>query len=114
MPVSGRIPEAVFHTLLFYQLPSGMEMAMFDLGITVATPAAVKFCEEHNVDAANLLHRHAAGVGDDLAEEDVKANRDAVAFGARIFSSYKFGLERVWVITEADRSSTSVLLPSDY
>ena len=89
-------------------------MAMFEFGITVATPAAVKFCEEHNVEAASLLRRHAMGDWGDLEDADLKANRDAVAFGARIFSSYKLGDDRVWVITEADRSSTCVLLPSDY
>jgi len=89
-------------------------MPMFELGRTVATPAAVKFCEAHGVDPASLLRRHATGDWGDLEDADLKANRDAVAFGSRVFSSYKFGQDRVWVITEADRSSTCLLLPDDY
>lgn len=44
----------------------------------------------------------------------VKANENAVAYGDRILSSYKIGGSKVWVITEADRSSTCVMLPEDY
>ena len=50
-------------------------------------------------------------IGGDMEDADLKANRDAVAFGARIFSSCKLGEGRMWVITEADRSATAVLLP---
>jgi hypothetical protein len=89
-------------------------MALFELGRTVATPAALKFCEQHSVNLADLLGRHVSADWGDLTKDDVKANEDAIAFGARVFSSYKVGDDKVWVITEADRSSTCVLLPSDY
>lgn len=46
--------------------------------------------------------------------EDKQANRDAITHGFRIFSAYKIFDEKLWVITEADRSATTLLLPSEY
>lgn len=80
----------------------------------VITRAALTFCEYNDVDAAALVLRHACGDWGDLDREDVAANVAAVRHDLRVFSSYKFPAGKVWVITEADRSSTCVLLPEDY
>ena len=50
----------------------------------------------------------------DLNKADQEANKQALIEDHRIFSSYDFGNEKVWVITEADRSITTILLPIDY
>lgn len=49
-----------------------------------------------------------------MPHEDAEANRYAVVVGARILSSYRIANERVWIITEADRSATTLLFPSEY
>lgn len=89
-------------------------MAFFKLGSVIATPGALQFCETHKVNPLLLLGRHIAGDWGDLSEADVAANVQAIEHDLRIFSSYKCGQGKVWVITEADRSSTCILLPDEY
>ena len=89
-------------------------MALFKLGSVVATPAALKFCEQHSVNPLLLLGRHCSGDWGDLDAADVVANVEAVQHDLRIFSSYSVGGGKVWIITEADRSSTCLLLPDEY
>jgi hypothetical protein len=60
------------------------------------------------------LRRHASGDWGDLCPEDTLSNNTALYQGGRLFSAYGQGEERFWVITEADRSITTVLLPEDY
>jgi hypothetical protein len=60
------------------------------------------------------LDRHAAGDWGDLDPEDLAENELALREGFRLFSAYGQGDRRFWVITEADRSVTTVLLPDDY
>ena len=58
---------------------------------------------------------HAAGRWGDLCDEDKAMNDDAVKLGGRVFSAYRLrDCKKIWVITEADRSSTTVLLPEEY
>lgn len=83
-------------------------------GKIVATPGALAFCEEHGVDPLVLLHRHVAGDWGCLDQEDVQSNVQAIQHDLRILSSYEIGDGKVWVITEADRSLTCLLLPSEY
>lgn len=89
-------------------------MPLFELGQVVITRAALTFCEVNDVDAVDLVRRHAGGDWGDLDREDVDANVAAVRHDLRVFSSYNLRVGKVWVITEADRSSTCVLLPEDY
>lgn len=89
-------------------------MALFKLGQVVATPGALQFCETNKINPLLLLGRHIAGDWGDLEMADVAANVHAVQHDLRIVSSYKFPQGKVWVITEADRSSTCVLLPEEY
>ena len=58
--------------------------------------------------------RHASGDWGNLCPEDTLANDDAVRNGDRLLSAYGKGDQRFWIITEGDRSATTVLLPEDY
>jgi hypothetical protein len=61
-----------------------------------------------------LLGRHASGDWGEVNASDAQANIDALRTGARVLSAYVVGGVRVWVITEADRSHTTLLLPEEY
>ncbi len=89
---------------------------LFPLGVVVATPMALRLLEEHGIDPTKLLARHQSGDWGDVPPEDARENELSVLRGFRILSSYPVGEagERVWIITEADRSSTCVLLPDEY
>ena len=89
-------------------------MALFKLGAIVATPGALQFCEEHSIDPLGLIGRHAGGDWGDLDKDDVAANVHGIKHDLRVFSSYQFRQGKVWIITEADRSSTCLLLPDEY
>lgn len=85
------------------------------LGAIVATPAALRLMFMNGTDPYQLLSRHATGDWTEMDLEDQETNKQAAANGLRVFSAYLVNLtERVWIITEADRSSTTILLPSEY
>ena len=88
--------------------------SLFSLGRTVATPGVLAALEELGVAPATLFARHHRGDWGDLSAEDAEANDRALEDGTRVFSAYCVGAIKVWVITEADRSATTVLLPEDY
>lgn len=85
---------------------------LFALGRIVATHGASAEFDEGFMIAC--LCRHATGDFGDLDAEDQRANRHAVNHGLRVLSQYKDGERVLWVITEADRSSTTCLTPSEY
>jgi hypothetical protein len=87
---------------------------LFALGQVVSTPNALTFAQKNQIDLGQLLTRHQTGDWGDLADEDKEANEEALLINTRIFSSYSFGEDKVWIITEADRSFTTLLMPSDY
>ncbi len=89
---------------------------LFGLGQVVATPGALRAMEENSVDGFNLLRRHADGDWGEVSKEDQLENQRSVKNGYRVLSSYKLNTQgdKVWVITEADRSSTCLLLPQEY
>jgi len=88
---------------------------LFDLGQTVATPGAIEALQKSNVSPCSLLARHQSGDWGDLCDEDVAENNYALSHGYRLFSSYQITETiKIWVITEADRSVTTLLLPEDY
>lgn len=85
------------------------------LGQTVATPGALEALEEAGETAAQYLARHAAGDWGDVGEEDRKENELSLDKYLRLFSVYHTRCgDTLWVITEADRSATTILLPSEY
>ena len=94
---------------------------LFTLGNIVATPGALDACShEHRL---ACLSRHVRGDWGTVCEEDAETNREAVRDGFRILSAYPidpakpckgFGDNCLWIITEADRSVTTFLLPDEY
>jgi len=87
----------------------------FALGQVVATPGALEALEEAGQLPQEFLHRHVVGDWGELDEHDRQANERAVHGGDRILSAYRTKKgAKVWVITEYDRSVTTLLLPSEY
>lgn len=86
----------------------------FPMGRLVATPGAIAFCDQHMIAMIALVRRHLRGDWGDLSDHDKKANDDALREGSRILNAYTFPQGKVWIITEADRSATCVLLPEEY
>lgn len=84
------------------------------MGRVVATPGALDALEDAGQDAGELLARHNSGDWGEVPREDARENDLSVRRGYRILSSYRVGQSKVWIITEADRSSTCLLLPEDY
>ena len=78
----------------------------FPLGQVVATPGAIALTEAARIDPVQLLRRHRAGDWGDLGEEDWRENDYAVGGTLRVFSAYGKPPDRLWVISEADRSVT--------
>jgi hypothetical protein len=88
---------------------------LFDLGRVVATPGALAALEESGDDPYLYLGRHVTGEWGELPSADKAANTLALVTGERILSSFSTSKgTKLWVITEADRSSTCILLPEDY
>jgi hypothetical protein len=88
--------------------------APLPLGKVVATPGALKLLSEIGEDPFGYITRHAAGDWGELCAFDRRQNEIALRDGYRVLSSYPVGRECVWVITEADRSITTVLLAEEY
>jgi hypothetical protein len=87
---------------------------LFKLGRVVVTPAALTVLEEARVAPRDLLARHQSGDWGDLEAIDRRENARALMTGARILSDYRTPVGKIWIITEADRSSTCILRPEDY
>lgn len=93
--------------------PSAADEPRFALGRTFITPAAMAAI--HPEDVADCLGRHSRGDWGECDSKDAAANEYAVPRTLRVFSVYRDrGGTKFWVITEADRSATTVLLPDDY
>jgi len=93
--------------------------ARFALGQIAATPGALQLLDEYHADIFELLVRHSSGNDwGDVGPEDSKTNDQALILGGRVLSSYTLrpGVAdtRVWIITEWDRSVTTVLRPDEY
>ena len=89
-------------------------MGHLPLGKVVATPGAIKLLSEAGEDAFSYLARHAKGDWGELCAFDRRQNRIALREGYRVLGSYPLGGGKIWIITEADRSVTTILLPEDY
>lgn len=88
---------------------------LFPLGQIVATPAALATLAEAAQAPAEFLALHARGDWGEVCSDDKALNDEAVKDGSRILSAYRTKLgATIWVITEADRSSTCILLPDEY
>ncbi|MGH9455117.1 MAG: hypothetical protein ACRD2O_14230 [Terriglobia bacterium] len=89
--------------------------ALFSLGQVVATPVALKALERSHQSPHEFLGRHVRGDWGELDEFDRRENEYSIVHGFRILSSYRTAAgEKLWLITERDRSSTTLLLPDEY
>jgi hypothetical protein len=89
--------------------------SLLPLGRIVATPGALDALQQAGHTAQEFLARHSAGDWGELSAEDRQENTFAVTRSLRLLSAYRLSTGvRIWVITEADRSATTVLLPEDY
>jgi hypothetical protein len=87
----------------------------FELGSTVATPGSLTAIEAAGHHPVEFLLRHKRGDWGQLDPEDRRENERALRQGSRLLSAYSTRLqERLWVITEWDRSATTLLLPEEY
>jgi len=87
----------------------------FALGHVVATLGALEALQEAGETPFVLLHRHQVGDWGDVLPEDAQENELSVEQGFRILSTYTLTTGvKLWVLTEADRSGTTVLLPCEY
>jgi len=87
----------------------------FPLGRIVATPGALEAIQEAGQEPAEFLLRHQAGDWGDVCEEDRQENELSLKKGFRLLSVYYTAKGvKLWVITEADRSATTILLPEEY
>jgi hypothetical protein len=88
---------------------------LFSLGAVVATPGAMNSLAAAGLSPSSLLARHACGDWGEVSAADALANDAAVNGGDRLLSAYVLATgERLWVISEADRSVTTLLLPAEY
>ena len=87
----------------------------FALGQTFITPGAEAALQIAGQTATEFLRRHMSGDWGELSDEDVKENEFSLKEGLRLLSAYQTGKgQKLWIITEADRSATTILLPSEY
>ncbi len=92
-----------------------MAKAKFLLGQLVATPGALQALQDAGQNALEFLSRHVRGDWGDLDAEDKKENDFSVSRHLRILSAYTLTTGvKIWLITEADRSATTLLLPEEY
>lgn len=89
------------------------QIALFRLGRVVATPGVISSVPPE--DTVQALLRHSQGDWGDMCDEDRIFNDDALERGLRLLSVYHASNSRkFWIITEADRSVTTILLPEEY
>ena len=92
-----------------------MTGARFPPGQIVATPGALEALVEAGENPATILSRHLTGDWGELDEHDRRENELSLVHGFRLLSAYTLiDGTKLWVITEADRSATTILLPSEY
>ena len=90
-------------------------MIRFPLGRVVATPGALAALEKAEQLPAEFLDRHVNGDWGEVPEADKQENELSVEQGLRILSAYTTSAgDRVWILTEADRSATILMLPEEY
>ncbi len=92
-----------------------MSQARFRLGRIVATPGALAALANTGDSPSSFLRRHVGGDWGELDEHDRKENELSLQHGFRLLSAYTLANgTKLWIITEADRSTTTLLLPSEY
>jgi hypothetical protein len=93
----------------------GKKKALFSLGQVVATSGALAALEAAGQRPEEFLNRHLVGDWGEVPPEDAQENDLSVKQGFRILSAYTLNTQvKFWIITEADRSATTFLLPDEY
>lgn len=91
------------------------ETPKFPLGQLVATPGALRALADSGEDPLVFIARHQSGDWGEVPEEDRQENEFSLQHGFRLLSAYTLTTRvRLWIITEADRSATTILLPEEY
>ena len=86
----------------------------FSLGKTYATSAVAAWAEQNGTDLTKLMWRHHCGEWGDLCDGDKTANDQALETGDRILSAYQISGRKVYIVTEGNRSMTTIMLASEY
>jgi hypothetical protein len=95
-------------------MPEKPKKVLFDTGRMVATAGATGAFAAAGEQAGSYILRHVTGDWGDLCDDDKELNDDALRDGDRLLSAYRLGTGvKVWIITEGDRSVTTILLPSE-
>ena len=89
-------------------------MGLFEIGRTVATSTVAAFLEDAGVTPQSLLERHHRADWGSVTPDDQQANEQALAEGDRLLSVYFVRDRKIFVITEADRSATTVMFAEEY
>ena len=91
------------------------KLAKFSLGQLVSTPGCLEAFVGNGVSPMEYIARHASGDWGEVDADDARENELSVIQGFRILSAYRLpDNTRIWIITEADRSATTCLLPEEY
>ena len=92
-----------------------LDKPLFPLGRTVATPGALKTLEESGESPSFFLSRHQRGDWGDVCKEDGRENEFSLLNNGRLMSIYETAKgDKLWLISESDRSATTILLPEEY
>ena len=94
--------------------PSKPWRHLFALGDVVATPGAIDLLDRTGMNANTFIIRHLRGDFGAVVAKDALANMKVIEHGTRTLSSYTVGNKRLWIITEATKTSTILLLPEEY
>ena len=96
-------------------VPTAAVFPLFNMGRVCATPGALDALTTNKQNYIDFLSRHVTGDWLEMCEDDQETNRNAVDDDVRVFSAYSLkNGSKLWVITEHDRSVTTLLLPSEY
>lgn len=87
---------------------------LFSLGQVVVTRNCLDYAQEHAINLTEMIERHASGDDGDLCKSDQQLNDLAIKTDGRVLSSYTINKMKFYVITEWDRSYTTVMLAEDY
>ena len=103
-------------TKLEFGFANASNGGLFDLGAIVGTPRAIDAMQQAGISARDLLKRHHQADWGTIDPEDQGQNEEALRMGGQLMSVYKLPRtgETIWIITEWDRSVTTLLLPEDY
>lgn len=92
-------------------------MKRFELGSVYMTRGVNALCKDNQecIDTINkVFNRYIHKDWGEMSEQDKELNDEAIEIGERIFASYETKFGKIWIITEWDRSATTILLPEEY